>query len=99
MRLLLLSTLLAVACSHPTPNAPTTIANKDMNTSTPEPVADTQPKPTPAECLTWDGRTGSEFADQLYCRATHDGCCGTGGQVWVCNNANYVDWYFQHCPQ
>jgi hypothetical protein len=68
----------------------------------PPPVAPAPTLPrapaTKPECTTRDGRTGSQFAAQLYCAKVKDSCCGTGlGQQWTCGNANYYDWYFANC--
>jgi hypothetical protein len=102
MRFATLLVAVVVGCGHAEPPQTPAVAN----TAEPEPAAPAAPAPAsppavapapPAVCRTIDGRTGSQYADQIYCQQVGDACCGSMGQVWICNNARYVDWYFANC--
>jgi hypothetical protein len=99
MRLTIFAVAVAVVigtgCGHPAARpAPALIHNVADDTA--PPVAPVAAAPS-ASCVDALGRSGPEYADQLYCQQVGDACCGQNGQVWVCNNARYLDWYAQTC--
>ena len=102
MRFATLVIAVVIGCGHAAPSSTPVVAN----TAEPDPEPEPAPAPAPAAaparpavCRTLDGRTGSQYADQIYCQQVGDACCGSLGQVWVCNNARYIDWYFANCSQ
>jgi len=93
MRLVALTVLLGSACSRP--SAPVAVADpaeRPKVEAAPEVHADGDPdsRCAPQQISTY------EMAVR-YCAAVADACCGNGGG-WVCNNARYIEWYLERCP-